>query len=41
MAYHKGDEVTRKLLSKYQICLETSMKGNGDFIFDCAHFIVL
>ena len=39
---HKADEVIaelfQSLLSRYQIVLETSMRGN-DFIFDCVHLI--
>ena len=42
MKNNKTDEVTEKrfqsLLPKYQIGLETSMKGS-DFIFGCAHLL--
>ena len=42
MIYDKSDEVIEEpspsLLYKYQIRLETSMKGS-DFIFDCLDFL--
>ena len=42
MINDKTDEVIEELflslLSKYQIELETSMKG-GDFVFDCVHLL--
>ena len=32
------EELFQSLLSRYQIRLETSMRGS-DFIFDCAHLL--
>ena len=32
------EELFQPLLSRYQVGLETSMKGS-DFIFDCAHLL--
>ena len=43
MVNDKADGVTEELfqslLSKYQVCLETSMKGGSDFIFDFVHLL--
>ena len=43
MTNEKADEVIEELfqslLSRYQIGLETSMKGS-DFIFDCVHLLI-
>ena len=42
MVNYKADEVIEELfqslLSRYQIGLETSMKGS-DLVFDCVHFL--
>ena len=42
MINYKADEVIEELfqslLSRYQIGLETSMKGS-DLVFDCVHFL--
>ena len=42
MIYDNADEVIEELfksfLNRYQIGLETSMRGS-DFVFDCAHFL--
>ena len=38
MINDKADEVIEELFSRYQIRLETSMKGR-DFIFDCAYLL--
>ena len=44
MINDKADEVIEELFqslfSRYQICLESSMKGRM-FVFDCVSFIVL
>ena len=32
------EELFQSLLSRYQIALETSIRGS-DFIFDCAHLL--
>ena len=44
MMNDKADEVIeelfKSLLSRYQIGLETSMKG-GEFVFDCVHLLYL
>ena len=41
--YEKADEAIKvlfeSLLSRYQIGLETSMKGS-DFTFDCVHIVI-
>ena len=38
MINDKADEVIEELFSRYQIRLETSMKGR-DFIFDCVNLL--